>query len=69
MIAIHALLGLLAPSALTLTRANLDFGDAPWPGETHETVREHLRQFKADLAGDPRLAEQIYRIVNSTITA
>jgi hypothetical protein len=30
---------------------------------------EHFRQIKADLAGDPQVAEQIYRIVNSTVTA
>jgi hypothetical protein len=69
MIAFHTLLGLLPPSALTLARANLKPGDAWLPGEIRETVLEHFRQIKADLAGDPHLAEQIHRIVSFTISA
>ncbi|MGC9952749.1 MAG: hypothetical protein ABSD21_00520 [Rhizomicrobium sp.] len=69
MIAFHALLSLLPPSALTLAGTRFSSGDAPPLGEIRETVLEHLRQIKADLAGDPQRAEQIYRIVSSTITA
>jgi hypothetical protein len=69
MIAFHALLGLLPANALTLARANLDSGDVPRLGEIRETILEHFRQIRADLAGDPLLAEQIHRIVNSTISA
>ena len=68
MIDFHALLGLLPPAALTLVRPSLGSGGAPQFGEFRNAVFEHLRQFKADLDGDPQLAEQIYRIVNSTIT-
>ena len=68
MIPFHALLGLLPPVALTLVRPSLNSGNAPLPGEFRKAVLEHLRQVKADLAGDPLLAEQIYRIVNSPLT-
>jgi len=68
MIPFHALLSLLPPVALTLVRASLDTGDAPPPGEFRKAVLEHLRQIKADLAGDPLLAELVYQIVNSTLT-
>ena len=68
MIAFHALLSLLPPSALTLARANLNPGDASLPGEIRETILEHFRQIKADLAGDPQVAEMVYQIVNSAIT-
>ena len=68
MIPFHALLNLLPPVALTLVRASLDTGDAPPPGELRKMVLEHLRQIKADLAGDPQVAEMVYQIVNSAIT-
>lgn len=69
MIPFHALLALLPPSALTLARASLSSGDAPRLGEIRETVLGHLRQIKADLAGDPLVAEQIYQIVNAKMKA
>ena len=68
MIPFHALLNLLPPVALTLVRASLDTGNAPLPGEFRKTVHEHFRQIKADLAGDPQVAELVYQIVNSTVT-
>jgi hypothetical protein len=68
MIPFHALLGLLPPVALTLVRPSIHSGSAPLPEESRKTVLEHLRQIKADLGGDPLLAEEIYRIVNSPRT-
>jgi hypothetical protein len=44
-------------------------GDAALPGGIRETVLGHLRQIKADLAGEPLVAEQIYRILNATMEA
>ena len=67
MIPFHALLNLLPPVALTLVRASLDTGHAP-TGEFRTAVLEHFRQIKADLAGDPQVAELVYQIVNSTVT-
>ena len=67
MIPFHALLNLLPPVALTLVRASLDGGDAP-TGESRKAALEHFRQIKADLAGDPQVAELVYRIVNSAVT-
>jgi hypothetical protein len=69
MILVQALLAPLAPSALALSGASLDDRSAPLLGEIREAILKHFRQFKADLAGDPQLAEHIYQIVNSTITA
>jgi hypothetical protein len=69
MIPFPALLGLLPPSALTLSSAPLLSGDAALPGGIRETVLGHLRQIKADLAGEPLVAEQIYRILNATMEA
>jgi hypothetical protein len=69
MIPFPALLALLPPSALILTRGTLPAGDAALLGELRETVLGHIRQFKADLTGDPQLAEHIYQIVNSTTEA
>jgi hypothetical protein len=69
MILVHALLTPWPPSALALSGANLDDRSAPLLGEIREAILEHFRQIKADLAGDPQLAEHIYQIVNSTITA
>ena len=69
MILFDALLGFLPPGALALSGASLGDRSAPLLGEIRETVLEHFRQVKADLAGDPQLAEHIYQIVSSTITA
>ena len=55
--------------ALTLSSAPLLSGDAALPGGIRETVLGHLRQIKADLAGEPLVAEQIYRILNATMEA
>ena len=68
MIPFHALLNLLPPVALTLVRPRLNSDDAPLPEEFRKTVLEHFRQIKADLAGDPQVAELVYRIVNSAVT-
>jgi hypothetical protein len=69
MIPFPALLGLLPPSALSLSRAPLHSGNAALPGGIRERALGHLRQIKADLAGDPLVAEQIYRIVTATMEA
>lgn len=69
MIPFSALLGLLPASALTLVRANFDGDTSPALGEMRDAALDHLRQFRADLAGSPEIAEHIHRIVNSTITA
>ena len=68
MIPFSALLTLLPASALTLVRVNFD-ADASLPlGEMHQAAVQHLRQFRADLAGSPDVAEHIHRIVNSKIS-
>jgi hypothetical protein len=59
---------LLPASALALVRVGRD-ADAALPlGDIREAALEHLRQFRADLAGSPDMAEHIHRIVNSTIS-
>jgi hypothetical protein len=67
MIPFHSLTYLLPASALALAKASLNAGEggAPLLGGIRETVLEHFRQVKADWGGNPDIAEQIYRIVNS----
>ena len=57
---------LLPASALALVRVGRR--DALPLGEIREAALAQLRQFRADLAGSPDMAEHIHRIVNSTIS-
>ena len=69
MIPFHSLSYLLPASVLALTKASLNIGDGnpALLGGVRAAVSERVLQFKADLGGDPEVAEHIYRIVNSTI--
>ena len=68
MIPFSALLTLLPASALTLVRVNFDADASSALGEMRQAALEHLRQFRADLAGSSDVAEHIHRIVKSTIS-
>jgi hypothetical protein len=71
MIPFHSLSYLLPASVLALTKSGLYTGEGnPVPlAGIRAAVSERVHQFRADLGGDPEVAEHIYRIVNSAIKA
>lgn len=68
MIPLHLLTALLPPGALAMPRATSSDHDLRASLEDiRRTISAQIRQARADLGGHPEVAEEIYRIVNSSI--